>query len=87
MKKTPLNHGTRLLRCSKRLASTDINQDLMQKLELLNRSKRLGSANINQVRNDVRPFLKNPRDLDIWSNNYFLRLAGMMIMEGDETRQ
>jgi len=37
--------------------------------------ERLSSADINQVKKDVRPFLKNPQNLDIWSNDYFLQLA------------
>ena len=37
--------------------------------------ERLASADINQVKKDVRPFLKNPQSLDIWSNDYFLQLA------------
>lgn len=37
--------------------------------------KRLRTTDIEQVKNDVRPFVKNPRELDIWSNDYFLQLA------------
>ena len=37
--------------------------------------ERLSSANINQVKNDVMPFVRNPRELDIWSNDYFVQLA------------
>ena len=37
--------------------------------------EKLASTDIKQVKNDVRPFLKNPHDLDIWSNDYFLQLA------------
>ena len=40
--------------------------------------ERLSSANINQVKNDVMPFVRNPRELDIWSNDYFVRLADRM---------
>ena len=50
--------------------------DKFQFVELL--KGKLASANINQVKNDVRPFLKNAHDLDIWSNNYFLQLASMI---------
>ena len=39
---------------------------------------RLGSADIFRVKEDVLPFLNNPGELDIWSNDYFLQLAGMM---------
>ena len=39
---------------------------------------KLASADMAQVKNDVRPFLKNAHDIDIWSNDYFLRLADMI---------
>ena len=39
---------------------------------------RLGSADITRVKEDVLPFLDNPGELDIWSNDYFLQLADMM---------
>ena len=41
----------------------------------------LASANINQVKSDVLPFVRNPKELDIWSNDYFVQLAGMMKFE------
>lgn len=43
--------------------------------------ERLASANINQVKRDVLPFVKNPKELDIWSNDYFLQLADMIKTE------
>ncbi len=39
---------------------------------------RLGCADISRVKEDVLPFLNNPGELDIWSNDYFLQLADMM---------
>ena len=39
---------------------------------------RLSSADIYRVKEDVLPFLNNPDDLDIWSNEYFMQLADMM---------
>jgi predicted nucleotidyltransferase component of viral defense system len=36
------------------------------------------SADIKQVKNDVLPFVKNPKELDIWSNDYFAQLADMI---------
>ncbi len=39
---------------------------------------RLAITDINQVKADVLPFLNNPQDLDIWSNDYFLQLADMI---------
>ena len=42
---------------------------------------RLALANINQVKSDVLPFVRNPKELDIWSNDYFVRLVDMMKFE------
>lgn len=39
---------------------------------------RLGNADITRVKEDVLPFLNNPGELNIWSNDYFLQLADMM---------
>ena len=36
---------------------------------------------MGQVKNDVRPFLKNPFDLNIWSNDYFVQLEEMIKYE------
>jgi predicted nucleotidyltransferase component of viral defense system len=35
-------------------------------------------TNIEMVKNDVIPFIKNPSEMDIWSNDYFLQLADMI---------
>ena len=42
-------------------------------LEILR--ERLSSADINMVKQDVEPFIIDKRELDIWSNDYFLQLA------------
>ena len=47
--------------------------DRKQFAELL--KEKLALADMAQVKNDVRPFLKNAHDIDIWSNDYFLQLA------------
>lgn len=39
---------------------------------------RLSTADIRQVKADVLPFIHNPRDIEIWSNDYFVQLARMM---------
>ena len=36
---------------------------------------------IKQVKADVMPFIKNPKDMTIWSNEYFLQLAKMINIE------
>lgn len=53
--------------------------DKEQFLEML--KARLSSASIQQAQADVLPFIKNPRELDIWSNDYFLQLARMIRFE------
>jgi predicted nucleotidyltransferase component of viral defense system len=40
--------------------------------------ERLASTDISRVKEDVLPFLNNPDELDIWSNDYFLQLVDMM---------
>lgn len=42
---------------------------------------KLASTNIEQVKKDVLPFIKHPEELKIWSNDYFLQLANMIIFE------
>jgi len=37
--------------------------------------ERIEKTNIEAVKNDVRPFLKNPQEMEIWSTEYFLQLA------------
>ena len=47
--------------------------------EFKNRLKEhLAATDFGQVKTDVLPFVKNPKELDIWSNDYFLQLAEMM---------
>ena len=43
--------------------------------------EKLATTNINQVKQDVMPFLKNPNELNIWSNDYFLQLSQMIEWE------
>lgn len=40
--------------------------------------QRLARTNINMVKADVLPFIRQPEELDIWSNEYFLQLANMI---------
>lgn len=41
-------------------------------------TERLASTDIEMVKKDVRPFIKNPQELEIWSTDYFMTLAGMI---------
>lgn len=43
--------------------------------------ERLANANISQVKEDVLPFVNNPSELDIWSNEYFGLLAERLIFK------
>ena len=42
--------------------------------------ERLSTADIKQVKEDLLPFVRNPKELDIWSNDYFVQLAEMVKM-------
>lgn len=43
--------------------------------------QRLASTDIKMVKSDVMPFIRNPKELGIWSNDYFLQLADMIKFE------
>ena len=45
---------------------------------LIKLNERLATADINQVKNDVLPFIRNPKELDLWSNDFFLQVADMI---------
>ena len=58
------------------------NQEELDKETFLQKlNERLATAYINQVKADVLPFVRNPKELDIWSNDYFLQLAKMIRFE------
>ena len=40
--------------------------------------ERIEKTNIEAVKNDVRPFLRNPQETEIWSTEYFLQLTNMI---------
>lgn len=42
---------------------------------------KLQATDINMVKQDVLPYIENERELDIWSNDYFTRLAEMIVFE------
>lgn len=69
----PLNFVHFVERC-KQFNNEDITLDLF-KVKL---KERLFSADIKQVKEDVLPFVRNPNELDIWSNDYFIQLADMV---------
>ena len=43
--------------------------------------KKIDNTRIELVTEDVRPFIKDPKDLDIWSNEYFLQLVDLIQFE------
>lgn len=43
--------------------------------------ERLSTADTKQVKEDVLPFVRNPKELYIWSNDYFVQLAEMVRVE------
>lgn len=43
--------------------------------------KRIESTKIGMVKADVSPFVRNMKDLDVWSTDYFLQLADMVTFE------
>ena len=57
------------------------NEEINREMFLAQLKDRLASANINQVKSDVLPFVRNPKELDIWSNDYFVQLADRMQFE------
>ncbi len=58
------------------------NDEVLDKETFILRLKeKLASANMNQVKSDVIPFVRNSRELDIWSNDYFVQLADMIKFE------
>ena len=57
------------------------NEDSTKESFLEKLKERLATADINQVKADVMPFLRNPKETDIWSNDYFLQLAQMIKFE------
>ena len=56
-------------------------EDITKERFLVKLTERLSTADINQVKADVLPFVHNPKELDIWSNDYFLQLARMLRFE------
>ena len=43
--------------------------------------ERLRNADIDVVKADVEPYIIDKRELEIWSNDYFLQLADMIVFE------
>lgn len=62
-----------------RQRAIDFNGEDLNKEDFLKLlTERLSTADIKSVKNDVASFVKNPSELDIWSNDYFVQLIDMM---------
>ena len=57
------------------------NEEITPELFKNKLKERLSTADIKQVKEDVLPFVRNPKELDIWSNDYFVQLADMVRIE------
>lgn len=69
----PLNFNHFQVR-SRQINGIDLNkEDFIDKLKI-----RLSSADIDMVKRDVIPFIRDQKELEIWSNEYFLQLADMI---------
>lgn len=59
-----------------------INNEVISKESFMEHLKeRLSSTNINQVKSDVLPFVRNPKELERWSTDYFIQLADRITFE------
>ena len=57
------------------------NEDITKESFLEKLNEHLATTDINQVKADVLPFIRNPKEMTIWSNDYFLQLAQMIRFE------
>jgi predicted nucleotidyltransferase component of viral defense system len=56
----------------------NLNLDISPESFLIRLKEKIRQTKINLVKDDVRPFVKNTRDLEIWSTDYFLKLVDMI---------
>ena len=76
----PLDFDHLAERC-KKFNNEDITPELFKEKLI----ERLSTTDIKQVKEDVLPFVRNPKELDIWSNDYFVQLVGMMRYDHEKT--
>jgi len=69
--KMNFNHLQKRTRQINDITEQDFTFDVFKKMI----KERIEKTDINMVKNDVRPFLKNPSEIDIWSTDYFLQLV------------
>ena len=57
----------------------EFNDEQMDRTQFQQRLReRMATADMRQVKADVLPFVRNPKELDIWSNDYFLKLSELI---------
>ena len=59
------------------LQKGEITQDTFKQLL----REKINKTSIEMVKSDVRPFIRNQSDIEIWSTDYFLQLINMMKFE------
>ncbi len=58
------------------------NNEEVAKDELVARLKlKFAQTDIDRVKADVLPFVRNERELDLWTNSYFEQLADILQVE------
>lgn len=57
------------------------NEDITKESFLEKLNEHIATTDINQVKADLLPFIRNPKEMAIWSNDYFLQLARMIKFE------
>ena len=57
------------------------NEDITKESFLEKLNEHIATTDINQVKADLLPFIRNPKEMAIWSNDYFLQLARMIRFE------
>ena len=72
----PLNFG-HLQKRIREFNDEDITKERF--LEMLH--EKLSTTDMESVKQDVRGFIFDQRDIEIWSNDYFLKLADMMVFK------
>lgn len=53
-------------------------EEIDRELFIIKLKERLATADINQVKSDVFPFIRNQKELDLWSNDFFLQVADLI---------
>ncbi|MBW6535676.1 MAG: nucleotidyl transferase AbiEii/AbiGii toxin family protein [Mariniphaga sp.] len=56
----------------------NLNPDISPENFLIRLKEKIGQTKINLVKDDVRPFVRNSNELEIWSTDYFLKLTELI---------